>query len=120
MDLYSNQMGKGAQANLDGLGLPGVRKTPVRVSSNANAGLISAPLQHTTYDIAILVNGTRYTPLSGHSPALLIQTAAGKLRIQNHEEYMVVGIDGLKVWLLRSAEHWSQELLVIGGTNVYY
>ena len=71
------------------------------------------------YDIAILVNGTRYTPLSGHSPALLIQTAASKLSIINHEEYMVVGIDGLKVWLLRSAEHWSQKLLVIGGTNVY-
>ena len=33
MDLYSNQMGKGAQANLDGLGLPGVRKTPAQLLS---------------------------------------------------------------------------------------
>ena len=41
------------------------------------------------------------------------------LSIKNYEEYMVVGIDGLKIWLLRSAEHWTQKLLVIGGTNVY-
>lgn len=68
----------------------------VRVSSNANAGLISAALRHCYAGEWNKI----YTPIRTLADSFDTDSSS-KSSIKNHEEYMVVGIDGLKSLALK-------------------